>query len=259
MHVGVIGIYDGLATRVALSIGLWKAVSKDCRLLLSHTKPCMGLMERYLCSSLNLDETENIRYSDMGMDSLERLTKTSQIYTANISDYTTSIVRGRVDFLTGSMKDRERRVDIDVRNIIYLKAKEIYDHHVTLIDWSAPSGDIQNVLSHVDRVVICINQDKFSLEEYFESPIIMPYLNSKETVIAIVNYDNKSKYSVKNLKRTYKIKGQLMPVPYNTELNDSLCDQRVREYFIRNINLKKTDYNYEFFSSIKAITDVLMP
>lgn len=259
MHIGVLGIYDGLAVRTALSVGLWKSIGKNCKLLISHSKQGIGLMEKYLCSNFKTDRYANARYSDMGMDSLERLAKTSQIYSCNIDDYTLPIVRDRADFLIGSMKDRDRCIDSEVRNIIYLKAKEHYDYHVTQIDWNAPSSEIQDILNHVDKVIICINQDKFSLEEYFESPLIIPYLNKKETVIAIMNYDSKSKYSVKNLKRMYNIKSRLHPVPYNTEFNDSLCDQRVREYFIRNINLKKSDYNYDFFSAIKEITHSVMP
>ncbi len=33
MHIGTLGIYDGLSVRTALSVGLWKSISKKLQIV----------------------------------------------------------------------------------------------------------------------------------------------------------------------------------------------------------------------------------
>jgi len=198
-----------------------------------------------------------LTFSDTGIDALERLARSNRLTAEKVSDYTVSVLKERLDLLVGSSKPSISMFeDIgDVLDIIFSVAKEYYD--LCLIDvHSGTQNEVtKKVLNESDLIVVNLNQNIHVLERFFNREDYLDVLDEKPYVIVLSQYDHKSQYTVKNIKRRFKCTQPIFTVPYNTNYRDASNNQAVIEYFLRARNFTKNNLNYFFMEELRKLAE----
>lgn len=198
-----------------------------------------------------------LTFSDTGIDAIERLARSNRLTAEKVSDYTVSVLKQRLDLLVGSSKPSISMFeDIgNVLDIIFAAAKEYYD--LCLIDvHSGTQNEVtKKVLNESDLIVVNLNQNIHVLERFFNKKDYLDVLDNKPYIIVLSQYDHKSQYTVKNIKRKFKCKQPIFTVPYNTNYRDASNNQAVIEYFLRARNFNKKNPNYFFIEELRNLAE----
>lgn len=194
-------------------------------------------------------------FQDTGIDALERLARSNHLTRDNIFYYTHALLgEHRLDMLNGTSKPTEEIYENinDVIPQIIETAKSYYD--LTLVDINSGSRNVlsKKVLSLADLIVVNLNQNLSLLEEYFNGHDIPEELRDKKTIFVLGQYDQNSKYTVRNITKRFAIKDKIYVIPHNTEFMDACNDKDVLEYFKRNQRLRKDHNNYYFIQEVRS-------
>lgn len=202
----------------------------------------------------------SIDFTDVGLDALERLIKSNKISMENLADYTTPILKGRLDLMFGSQKESPETYNkvLDLMPGILKYSTTIYD--VTFIDIVSgqPSDKIKKILEQCDVVVINVSQSFKKLEEFFEETMKSDFLKKKKVILVIGRYDKYSKFNTKNLKKHFKYKEEIYTLPYNTQFFDMQNEHRTLEFFVKYLNALPSDRNGFFVSEVKNLAEEIL-
>lgn len=188
-------------------------------------------------------------FSDTGLDALIRFIKFNKIEKDDISSYTTTILKGRLDLLIGT---RSSNWDIyqnnlnDTMQLIIQSANSYYD--LVFID-TAPgqNNSSQTIIQNSDLVVINLSQNPNTIEYFLEN-----YSEYKEKALFLIGkYDYNSRYNIKNLKRRFNI-NNILSIPYCIGFADACIESRIVDFFIRNIDIDKNDVYSNFFEGVES-------
>jgi Flp pilus assembly CpaE family ATPase len=117
---------------------------------------------------------------------------------------------------------------------------------------------VQDVLVDADVVICVVNQDVLKLEEFFNMINKEEILKDKNKIFIMGNYEEKSKYNVANIRSRYKIKEPIFEVPSNYLFTDACNDGNVIDFFYKNINADKRDYNGNFIYKVSTIAEKIL-
>lgn len=245
-------------TANAISISLAFAMKYNVKSLLTHSQYAHSAMEQAFISD-DADSTDVLKFSDTGIDALERLSKIGYSSSEEISNYCTNIIHDRLDLLTGSKKSSKALFSDSIGKTIldiFRMANSQYDF--TFIDLNSGLKDeiSLNLIKKADLVVVTLDQSDKVLKEFFTNDINV--LKNKNTIVCIGKYDEKSKCSKKYVKSMFNFEGNIFCVPYETKLLDAFNNHKVLEYFmINNKNLNGT-YEDVFFNEVNMIVDEIV-
>ncbi|RRJ54891.1 chromosome partitioning protein ParA [Paenibacillus oralis] len=223
------------------------------RTLISHTHWSMSSLESTFLKG-KTSTVNDIEYSNVGIDALERLARSNRLTPNMVKDYADTILRDRLELLRGTAKPNEEMFSSihDVIESILDTVKGYYN--LSLIDVSSGTqNELTNiVLATSDVIVVNLNQNIAVLEEFFdhEQP---DFLKEKQYVIVLGQYDRHSKYSVSNIKRMYKPNAPIFTVPHCTGFMDALNDKSVVEFFLRNKNIGGNHDNHYFMAEVRKL------
>jgi len=237
------------------------------RTLLAHTSKAGSLLEMAFGerSSGNLDPVA--RFSDTGVDALERLARSQRLTPERVQDYSTPILRDRLDLLRGTMKQEVTHAAADPALLPAMMNCASRYYGLTLLDWSgngrgiggsADSTAAEAVLHGADLVVVRLPQHTEALERYFAKRDWPEALHAKPRLVVLGPYDRHSKYSMVNIARRYKHKEPIYSIPYNTDFIDAINDRSVVDFFMRNRNATKRSDNYFFMEEIRRLSAAIM-
>lgn len=223
------------------------------RTLISHTHWDKSYLESTFLKGRETT-VNDVVYSSVGIDALERLARSSRLIPNMVKDYADTILRDRLELLRGTTKPSEEMFGAiqDVIASIFEAAKVYYN--LFLIDVSSGTRNpLTNVvLESSDVIVVNLSQNIAVLEEFFEGE--QPaFLNDKKYVIVLGQYDRHSKYSVANIKRMFKPKAPIFIVPHCTGFMDALNDKSVVEFFLRNKNVGGNHDNHYFMTEVRKL------
>ncbi|MEK4487999.1 hypothetical protein MHH81_21045 [Psychrobacillus sp. FSL H8-0484] len=220
--------------------------------LLTHTQLTYSTLE-YLFQS------DNPGFDDGGMEALERLVKSKLLKSEAIPDYAITIYKNRLDLLLGSNKAWDNSVEADrlLRSVLNVAAT----HYNTL--WiDAHSGTFnhtsKSLFKDADLVLVNLPQNKYIIESFFNGESFPEELKGKPYVVLISTYDENASFSIRNIKRTFKVKVPLYPIMYSSGYRDAINQQEVSDFFYRSVNLKKGDREYSFIESLRAANKGIM-
>lgn len=190
----------------------------------------------------NFLHSELTDLSDTGVDALSRFIKSNKISPQEFANYTTTVLKNKVDLLEGTklknwdIYQKEFRA---VMQTIFESANKYYDF--IFVDVAAGIDEIStSILEDSDLVIVNLCQNTMVLEDYFHY-----YQERFNNVLYLIgNYNPNSKLNVRNIKRMYGIKESIGVIPYNIEFSDACSDGKVVDYFIRNLGAHKLDENY---------------
>ncbi|TVX85652.1 hypothetical protein FPZ44_25030 [Paenibacillus agilis] len=199
-------------------------------------------------------------YSDTGIDALERLIRSQRLTPESVRNNTISLERNRLDLLLGTMKQNEELYDglSKVIQDIFHTAGQYY--HSVLVDLHHGNKNMitNALLESSDLVVVNLSQNMNQLEQFFEKEDWPAALDNKKMIIVLGHYDPKSKYTITNIKRHFKVQVPMFAVPYCSSFKDACNDKDILGWFIKNQNINKKHPNYYFMSEVRKIAKAVL-
>ena len=198
--------------------------------------------------------------SNLGISALSRLITSNKLTPDFIQNYAKPVLKNRLDILYGiNSKDKEL-YDDTMKNLTYLarKADEIYDLVFLDLPKTDKNESINNVLADSDLIICMLNQDMVKLTEFFNTVETNEVLKDKQKIFVIGDYDDKSKYNVYNIISRFRLKDPVYVIHHNMIFADSCNDGNVIDFFDRNMNADKNDYNGKFIVSLDELTQKIL-
>lgn len=235
---------------------------------LDHDYTNLMLSANYMDDSLEtsfinvgkLKARSTIDFTDVGLDALERLIKSNKISVENLVDYTTPILKGRLDLMFGSQKNSIETYNkiLDLMPGVLKCASTVYDISFVDITSCEPDEKTMKILGQSDVIVVNVSQSMKKLEDFFEITMKSDLLKEKKFLLVIGRYDRYSKFNAKNLSKYFKYKGKIFTLPYNTQFFDMQNDHRALEFFIKYLNVVPSDRNGFFVSEVKSLAEEIL-
>ncbi|WP_339257330.1 hypothetical protein MKZ12_24940 [Paenibacillus sp. FSL R5-0713] len=248
------GMQHGLGvTSATAALAAFIGLEYDVRTLVSQPQRTDGDMERFFNKTINQYNRQFFAIGGLGLDSLERVAKSSKLERNSVKNYTLMVERNRLDLLWGSERlNRPQKGSIEAVNMVFRMAAEYYG--ISLLDArSGQDNEVSNsLISDADLVVICVNQNISVLEKYFDNqrkhwPEV---LDEKPHLLLMTQYDPMSKYKIKNIANKYKLKAPILTIPYNTSFKDHLNDGDIKGFFARNRFVGSSHENHYFIQEV---------
>jgi hypothetical protein len=229
------------------------ALDYPYRSLLTHTQLIYSTLE-----SLYSKGQRAKGFEDAGMDALERLVKSNLLKADAVADYTDTIYKNRLDLLFGSEQKREAEETDQILRTILQVAKNYYD--VLWIDAHSGTKNATTriLLKDADLVVVNLPQNRYVIERFMSGEDFPEELKDKPYIVLISKYDDSSAYSLKNIKRSHKVKVPIFSVPYATGYKDAANQSTVTQYFQRLLQVKKGDASFPLVHSLRRINVNIM-
>lgn len=192
---------------------------------------------------------------DIGIGALLKTIVSNKLTATVVTNYAKPVLKERLDVMYGVVSSEKEQHTLMLSNLPYIvkKADEVYDLVFIDLAKGTSNNDIKSVIDDGDVIVYVLDQDSIKLEDYLINIENNEYLKNKSKIIVLANYDDKSKYNVWNIKKRYRVKDPIFTLPYNFVYQDSLNDGNVIDFFYRNTNLDKGDYNGEFVNEVNNI------
>lgn len=194
--------------------------------------------------------------NDVGIDALSSFIKYNKMDKDNISRFTTTILKNKLDLLAGtSITNKELYMkDInEVIDVILAYAKSYYD--LIFVDVAPGQADTaKKIFEHSDLIVVNLNQNYNIIEHFFEN-----YKEYKDKCFYLLGkYDRNSRFNVKSLQRKFGIKSNIGLVPYNIEFSDACCEAKSIDFMLRNLKADKDDTNYYFIQEVRKTVEIIL-
>lgn len=144
-----------------------------------------------------------------------------------------------------NIKNDEETIADSLCRILRL-AEELYE--MVYLDVGIIPDKISEILyQEADMIVMCLNQSKHSLDDYFR----LKQIRGK-TAYIISNYDKYSSYSKEQLIGLFPESSEenTFFVPQNMDVENTVSESKLFTYFYQNITCDMTDINYEYIQSI---------
>jgi len=195
--------------------------------------------------------------NDVGIDALSSFMKYNKADKDNISRYTTTIIRNKLELLAGtSITNKELYMkDInEVIDVILSHAKLYYD--LVFVDVAPGQAEVnKKIFDLSDLIVVNLNQNYNIIEDFFEK-----YSQFKERCLFLLGrYDRNSRFNAKALQRKFGIKsGNIGVIPYNIEFADACCEAKSIDFIMRNLKADKDDENYYFIQEVRKAVELIL-
>ncbi|GGH22729.1 hypothetical protein [Paenibacillus segetis] len=222
----------GGSAQIAASVAITLSLHFNKRLILANG----GRFNTGFEEGFPLGGDHSSLLSEYGMDALLRLAACQRLSKGNISDYTLSLLRGRLDLVSGRKIGPEGLLGMaasksDVEQIL-LVAEQYYD--LVLLHSMGEKGLQQLAYNDEDDVlVVVLCQSRVQLDTFFSDQIKSKVFAGKKLVLAICQYDRASRWTLQNIKRRYNCEVPMYGIPYHTGFADAWNARDILSFFRR--------------------------
>lgn len=235
------------------------AIDYDYKILIINTK--------YNDDSLELAfESRDSMKSLFSKGKMDLATGLSGVAKAIISNKTspeiitnyTKIILKNLELLTEKNipKEEFNRYMNYIKDIIKL-ANRYYDIVLVDMEGAVDEQKIREILEISTVKVITLTQNINVIENFIKQKEKNPILRDLNKIISIGKYDEKSKYTVKNVSKYLKEK-IVLGIPYNTMFSMDAPEGKVADYIIRFRKVNQTNINSGFVNAIHKETDEII-
>jgi cellulose biosynthesis protein BcsQ len=200
-------------------------------------------------------KSEQDDISTSGIDALSRFLKFSRIDKENVTNYTTTLIKDRLEMLIGTSSTNKELYNKDLNEVIetiLLAVKDCYD--MVFVDVASGMNELtQKIFNKSDLIVANLSQNYDVVEDFISNHSDI----MDKSIILLGRYDQRSRFNVKALQRKFKIKGSIAVIPYNIEFADSCCEGKAIDFLLRNIKADKDDGNYYFIQEVKNAVELM--
>lgn len=227
------------------------AINYDYKILIVNTKN----NDKSLEHAFEAKNTINSRFSKGKMDLATGISGVVKAIASNktspeiITNYTKIILKN-LELLTENNTDEEEfdRYKKYIKDILKL-ANRYYDVVLVDLEGNIEEQKIKEILEMSTIKVATLVQNVNVLDNYIKQKETNLILQEKNWIVSIGKYDDKSKYTIKNVSKYIKEK-KVHGIPYNTMFAMDAPEGKVADYIIRFKRVKQTHLNAEFIGSV---------
>lgn len=236
-------------TSISIILSTYIAINYNLRCLIAHNQYSRSNLE---CAFIDGSKENEDFITLEGIDALEIAAKSNKLTKEEIWNSTRLLIKNRLELLYGSKKQREELNE----TIFYILAcaKQAYD--LTFIDVSSGINNkvTDMAMRTADLIVVNLNQNLKVLDDFFTRKIYHNELDSRKYIIVLNNYDTRSKYTTKYIKKLYNFKDDIFAIPKCVDYMDSHNDHKVLDFMISNNDTCSSEEDYNFLNQIKNIS-----
>lgn len=241
-------------TNNMVAIALYMALKYRLRILMAHNHFDRSTLESAFIDKSYMDYGQ-MDLSDTGIDALIRFIKFNRTEKNEISSYTTTVLKNRLDLLTGT---RNKNINIYQNNLketirLILKSAACF-YDLVFIDTAPGNNEIsQKIIGNSDLTVVNLSQNPNTIENFMES-----YGDYCEKAFFILGkYDPSSRFNIKKIKKRFNLTN-VYAIPYNIEFADACIESRAVDFLIRNLETDKNDIHHYFITSVAEISESIL-
>ncbi len=247
-------------TTSALTLASMVALTGQYTVLLTHSHLGQSTLERCMMPRKPGGNDTDQRVMDNGMDALRRLARNGRLMPEKISDYTTPLLAdNQLDLLRGTQSGMafQEEEEACLFQEVFKGAKEAYD--LLIVDVHSGTGQqlTPMLLDGADLVVVCLNQNRWLMDDFFSNDDYKDVLNNKKVIYHIAAYDDNSKYTLKNIKRLYGLE-MIIGTPYSPDLRDACNNGLALDFLMRHHEVQRKDRYYPLMKQIRQSTQVFL-
>lgn len=236
---------QGATTSNIAALASHFALTNEFHSLVTHTNLNFSSLEQLFGKV----QSKSKGFEDTGLAALERLVKSNLIKTEAVTDYTETIFAGNLDLLGGFQNEREKSENL-VETLLDI-LHPAYD--VIWID--AHSGNdsetTKKILAKADLILINLPQNRFVLDKFYSGEDYPSELNGKNCIVLLSQYNEDQQFSLRKIKRKYKILDPVFPIPYTSQFRDASNNLNIPDYFYKQVfSENKASTSYDFIQSL---------
>jgi len=195
---------------------------------------------------------------DNGIEGLAKIIQSKKVTPNLITDYTKIVFKDRLEVLLGF--EAETLLTRQEVGKIYLEivqlADQYYDMVLVDLDNDINETEANAILNKSDLVIAMASQKLLSIKTMKEKKEAFP---KNKAMVLIGKYDKNSKYTLKNLSRTFGEKKEFLTVPYNTLYFEAAQEGTTTDLFLRLRRIEdKNDENAFFIGQVKRATQEII-
>lgn len=252
-------VHGQTATTTSLaSLAIVMALKYPLKILVTHVHAANDSLEKCFFNDYQTKRSQSIVESN-GIDTLIRLVKNHKLTVDQLPNYTTPVFKNsKLDVLIGTSNPDDKLFYENIAEILHIfkLAEKSYD--LVLID--APSGLMNPVsadlLSSVSGLVVCLNQNKYVLDDYFYSENFLK-LRSGKPLVCVGRYDANLSITDKNIKRRYGA-DHVIHIDHSSEIQEALNTSRLVHYFARHMDDHRRSNHYSTIQSVLKSSRTLL-
>lgn len=232
------------------------AINYNYKILMINTKHEDKSLERAFeaKNSINNIFTKGKMDLDTGLSGVAKAIMSNKTSPEIITNYTKIIFRN-LELLTDknvNNEDFERYMKY-IKEIIKL-ANRYYD--IVLVDLEGNIGNqnIKQILQMSNINVVTLVQNINVLDDFIEQKSKNEILKEDKVLISIGKFDEKSKYTARNIAKYIK-KKKVYKIPYNTIFSMDAPEGKVADYFIKFKRINSSHVNFQFINSVYEETE----
>ncbi|AGC68354.1 hypothetical protein Cst_c13630 [Thermoclostridium stercorarium subsp. stercorarium DSM 8532] len=237
-----------------IAVALYTALRYRIRILMAHNHFERSTLEPAFIDNSYL-EYSLMDFSDTGIDALSRFIKFNKIEKDEIASYTTTVLKNRLDLLTGT---RNTNMDIYQSNMketiqLILKSAGVY-YDLVFIDTAPGNNEIsKKILENSDLTVVNLSQNPHAIESFLKN-----FGDYREKAFFIIGkYDPNSRFNIKKIKKRFNL-NNIYAIPYDIEFADACVECRVIDFFIKNLKADKKDIHGYFIKSVAETAEAIL-
>ena len=190
-----------------------------------------------------------------GIEGLDRIVRSNKISPDIIKDYTKVVLKNRLEVLLGVTGTEEQYNAISKQYLeIIVLASKYYDYVFVDLDKRLSHILQKEILKRSDIIVPIVSQKPTAFEDYFNFFAQIPQITENQILYAIGRYDNRLKYTSKNISRNLlKTKDEIDTIPFNKLLFEASQEGQIVDLLLNIARLKGKDENTEFLEEINRL------
>lgn len=241
-------------THNMIAIAVLTALEYRMRILMAHNHFNKSALEyAFIDRKYIIHDLTDL--SDTGIDALSRVIRFNKLEKNDIYSYTTTILKNRLDLLSGTRNTNKELYVNNLKSVIQMilqSAVKYYD--LVFVDTASGNNDISNrIIEKSDLVIVNLNQNVLVLEDFLDC-----FGDIREKAMIILGrYDENSKYNLKAIKRRFGF-SDIHVIPYNICFADACSEGGAVDFFLKNLNAEKDDYNYQFIKSVREAAEAVL-
>lgn len=248
------------STHAILAVSTLMGINHKTKCLLMQGNPNSKKIETSFTPYDELKSSGVFENSDIGIGALTKIVVSNKLTPSTIKNYAKPVLKDRLDVLYGMNSTEVEQYNVMMHNLQYItkNASEIYDLVFLDLPKQSKQDYVKETLSDAELVVCIVNQDVVKLSEFFDDIKNNELLKGKPIIYVIGDYENKSKYNLRNIKIRYGIKEDILAIPHNYIFADACNDGNIIDFFYRNMNAEKNDYNGEFIARVSEVVEKII-
>lgn len=256
-------------TMSIVAIASMMAIEHNYKILLLTTKNNDDTLE--LCFGSDKTKPVSKLFSkaptvsmDNGIEGLYKAANSGRLNPEAIPNYTKPIYKNRLEVIYGyknqtdilKADEQSERINERYKDIIQTATK-YYDMVFVDLEKGLDNDVTNQILSISDVIVVNIEQ-KLNLVNDFIKSKEENILKENNIILNIGNFDDYSKYSLKNIARYTGMKKDICCVPYNTLFMEAASEENVADLFLKIIKVSEMDINNVFIKAVKDAKEKIL-